>query len=86
MPSDGIQTVPIRFMGKPLRMLPRSHSTAVQATAKAITRPASGSLFSRTAKAASAGKSAKNAERPITAGTISQPKREGSVRNAAPIQ
>ena len=86
MPREGIQTVPIRFMGKPLRMLPRSHSTAVQATAKAIARPARGSLFSLTAKAASAGKSAKNAASPITAGTISPPKREGSVRNAAPIQ
>ena len=86
MPRDGIQAVPIRFKGKPLRMLPRSHSTAAQATANAITRPLSGSLFSRTAKAASAGKSAKNAQRPSTAGTISQPKREGSVRNAAPIQ
>ena len=86
MPTEGIQTVPIRFMGKPVRMLPRSHSAAVQVTARASTRPAMGRAGSRAAKAASAGKSAKPAESPITAGATIQPKREGSVSMAAPIQ
>ena len=86
MPSEGAQTVPMRFIGKPLRMVPRSHSAAVQATARASTRPAMGSAGSRAAKAASAGNSAKPAERPSTDGTTSQPKRAGSVSRAAAIQ
>ena len=86
MPREGAQTVPMRFIGKPPRMVPRSHSAAVQVTASASARPATGSVGSRATKAASAGKSAKPAESPSTAGTTSQPKREGSVSSAVPIQ
>ena len=86
MPDDGAHTVHMRFIGKPVRMLPRNHSETLHTTANASTRPAIGVPGSRAANAASAGNNAKPAERPITAGATSQPKREGSVSRAAPIQ
>ena len=86
MALEKVQTLPIRFQGKPLKAQLRTHSNSAQAAAKTRTRPTPLVRLSLVAAAAAAGNIAISAESATGAMGASQPNSSGLVNSALAIQ